>query len=295
MFAGSYVAIVTPFKNGRIDEQAFAHLIEMHAKAGTDGIVPCGTTGESATLTFEEHENLVALTVKLVNKRMKVIAGTGANNTAEAVQLSKAAQRDGADGCLIVTPYYNKPTQNGLFEYYKTISEAISIPIMIYNVPGRTGVNITPSTMARIADLPNVKAVKEASGDLIQLTEMALACPKNLALLSGDDMLLLSSLAIGASGVVSVIANILPTETKELISAFNARDTQRALTIHQKMFPLMKAMFMETNPIPVKAALYLLGLIGPEIRSPLTVMERDHLLLLKKHLQDFGLEVKVPI
>lgn len=290
MFIGSYVALVTPFKNGKIDEESFAKMIEMHVAAGTDGVIPCGTTGESATLDFEEHEQLVALTVKLVRGRMKVIAGTGANNTKEAIHLSKAAERDGADGCLVVTPYYNKPTQKGLVNYFRQVASSVKIPIIAYNVPGRTGVNIAPKTMAEIAQISNVVAVKEASGDLVQMSEVSLATGREFEILCGDDMLLLPALAIGATGVISVVANFLPRETKELITSFRAGNHERALALHRKMFPVMKAMFMETNPIPVKAAMAILGMIGPEIRSPLTEMESDNLQRLREILQDFGMK-----
>jgi 4-hydroxy-tetrahydrodipicolinate synthase len=291
MFKGSFVALVTPFKNGKIDEEAFAKMIEMHVQAGTDGVIPCGTTGESATLDFAEHEYLVALTVKLVNRRMLVIAGTGANNTSEAVHLTKAAQRDGADGCLVVTPYYNKPTQKGLVEYFRAVASSVTIPIIAYNVPGRTSVNIAPKTMAEIARIPNVTAVKEASGDLLQMSEISLATGNEFAILSGDDMLLLPALAIGATGVISVVANFLPKETKELITSFQAGNHQRALALHRKLFPVMKAMFMETNPIPVKAAMAMLGMIGPEIRSPLTPMETENAEKLRAILVEFGLKI----
>ncbi len=291
MFTGSFVALVTPFRDSKIDEKAFAALIEMHVAAGTDGIIPCGTTGESATLSFDEHQHLIQLAVKYTRKRMKVIAGTGSNSTAEAIFLSKAAEKDGADACLVVTPYYNKPTQKGLIKYFKEVAESVSIPIIAYNVPGRTGVNIMPKTLFEISRNKNVCAVKEASGDLVQMSEIAALMDKEFSILSGDDMLLLPGLSIGARGVISVGANILPKETKELIAAYQARDTEAALKIHRKMFPVMKAMFMETNPIPVKAAMALLGWIQPEIRSPLTELESENLISLKNILRDFGLKV----
>lgn len=291
MFTGSFVALVTPFRDSKIDEKAFAALIEMHVAAGTDGIIPCGTTGESATLSFDEHQHLIRLAVKYTRKRMTVIAGTGSNSTAEAIFLSQAAEKDGADGCLVVTPYYNKPTQKGLIKYFKEVAESVSIPIIAYNVPGRTGVNIMPKTLLEISRNKNVCAVKEASGDLVQMSEIAALMDKDFSILSGDDMLLLPGLSIGARGVISVVANILPKETKELITAYQARDTEAALKIHRNMFPVMKAMFMETNPIPVKAAMALLGWIQPEIRSPLTELEAENLTSLKNILRNFGLKV----
>ena len=291
MFTGSFVALVTPFRDSKIDEKAFADLIEMHVAAGTDGIIPCGTTGESATLSFDEHQHLIQLAVKYTRKRMKVIAGTGSNSTAEAIFLSKAAEKDGADGCLVVTPYYNKPTQNGLIKYFKEVAESVSIPIIAYNVPGRTGVNITPKTLLEMSRNKTICAVKEASGDLVQMSEIAALMDKDFSILSGDDMLLLPGLSIGARGVISVVANILPKETKALITAYQARDTEGALKIHRRVFPVMKAMFMETNPIPVKAAMALLGWIQPEIRSPLTELESENLVSLKSTLREFGLKV----
>ena len=291
MFKGSFVALATPFKNGKIDEPAFSRLIEMHVNAGTDGVIPCGTTGESATLSFEEHEYLVKLTVQLVAGRMAVIAGTGSNNTSEAIYLSKAAERDGANGCLVVTPYYNKPTQKGLIAYYREIAESIKIPIIVYNVPGRTGVNISPAALQEIGKIPGICGVKEASGDLVQMSEIFVDASLDFSVLSGDDMLLLPSLAIGSHGVVSVVANILPKETKDMITAYREGNHDLALSIHRKMFPVMKAMFLETNPIPVKAAMSLLGMIQPEIRSPLTVMEKDNLAQLKSVLIQYGFKL----
>ena len=291
MFSGSFVALVTPFRKGEIDEKAFASLVERHVEAGTDGIIPCGTTGESATLSFDEHQHLIRLAVKLARGRVKVIAGTGSNSTAEAIFLSKSAEKDGADGCLVVTPYYNKPTQKGLIQYYREVASSVSLPIIAYNVPGRTGVNILPKTLLEISRSPNVCAVKEASGDLIQMSEIIGMMDQKFSVLSGDDMLLLPGLSLGARGVISVVANILPKETKDLISAYQAHKPEAALMIHKKMFPVMKAMFMETNPIPVKAAMAMLGWIQPEIRSPLTPLESDHMSSLKKVLLEFGLKV----
>lgn len=290
MFRGSYVAIVTPFKNGKIDEKAFAKLIEMHAKAGTDGIVPCGTTGESPTLTVEEHEGLIALTVKLVNKRMKVMAGTGSNSTAEAIEYSQAAEKAGADGCLIVNPYYNKPTQAGLLQHFKAVAASVKIPIVVYNILGRTGVNVSTPVMAELAKIKNITGVKEASGDLSQMSEVINACGQSFDVLSGDDALTLPLLAVGGHGVISVVANIIPKDVKAMITAFNSGDIKKAQAMHRKMLPLVKAMFIETNPIPVKAAMAIMGLIDDEIRLPMTKPAPEAVIKLKKAMKDYGIK-----
>ncbi|PKL91599.1 MAG: 4-hydroxy-tetrahydrodipicolinate synthase [Candidatus Goldiibacteriota bacterium HGW-Goldbacteria-1] len=290
MFRGSYVAIVTPFKNGKIDEKAFAKLIEMHAKAGTDGIVPCGTTGESPTLTVEEHEGLIALTVKLVNKRMKVMAGTGSNSTAEAIEYSQAAEKAGADGCLIVNPYYNKPTQAGLLQHFQAVAASVKIPIVVYNILGRTGVNVSTPVMAELAKIKNITGVKEASGDLSQMSEVINACGQDFDVLSGDDALTLPLLAVGGHGVISVVANIIPKDVKAMITAFNSGDIKKAQAMHRKMLPLVKAMFIETNPIPVKAAMAIMGLIDDEIRLPMTKPAPEAVIKLKKAMKDYGIK-----
>lgn len=291
MFTGSYVAIVTPFKNGKIDEEAYKKLIDMHAEAGTDGIVPAGTTGESPTLDHDEHIHLIETTVKLVNKRMKVMAGTGSNSTQEAIEYTVAAEKAGADGSLQVAPYYNKPTQKGLYEHFKAIANATKIPLVIYNIMGRTGVNISTPIMAELAKIKNIVGVKEASGDLSQMTEVIRACPKEFDVLSGDDALTLPLLSVGGRGIISVVANIIPKDVKAMINAFNAGDLKKAQEINLKMFPLIKAMFIETNPIPVKAAMAMMGLIAPEIRLPMTQMEPANAEKLKKEMIAYGLKV----
>ncbi len=292
MFSGSYVAIVTPFKNGKLDEEAYKRLIEMHAAAGTDGIVPAGTTGESPTLTPEEHEHLIALTVKLVNKRMKVMAGTGSNSTAEAIEYTQAAEKAGADAALVVNPYYNKPTQKGLYEHFKAISQSVKIPVIVYNILGRTGVNVATSTLARLAkECPNIKGVKEASGDLAQMSEVIEQCGPDFDVLSGDDALTLPLLAIGGKGIISVVANIIPKDVKEMVTAFEKGDIKKAQAMHHRMFPLIKAMFIETNPIPVKAAAALMGLVETEIRLPMTVPDGENLEKIKKAMKDYGIKI----
>jgi len=290
MFKGSYVAIVTPFKKGAIDVEAYSALIEMHAAAGTDGIVPAGTTGESPTLTPEENKQLIDLTVKLVNGRMQVVAGTGSNSTAEAVEYTQAAEKSGADAALVVNPYYNKPTQKGLYEHFKAVATSVKMPIIVYNIPGRTGVNVSTATLARLKqNVPNIKAVKEASGDLSQMSEVLQACGPDFDVLSGDDALTLPLLSIGGKGVISVVANLIPRNVKAMITAFNNGDLKQARALHFKMFQLVKAMFIETNPIPVKAAAAMMGLIQPDIRLPLTEPDPDSVEKIKKAMVVYGL------
>ncbi len=292
MFTGSYVAIVTPFKEGKIDVESYKNLIEMHVKAGTDGIVPCGTTGESPTLSPEEHIEMIKLTVKLVNKRMKVLAGTGSNSTAETIEYTKEAEKAGVDGALLVAPYYNKPTQNGLYEHFKVVAEAVNIPLVIYNIQSRCAVNITTPIMAKLSKIKNIVGVKEASGDLSQMSEVIEQCESNFDVLSGDDALTLPLLSIGGKGVISVVANIIPADVKTLVDAFNKGDINKAKNLHHKMFPLIKSMFIETNPIPVKAAMALMGLIKDEIRLPLTKISETNLQKLKEEMKKYGLKME---
>ncbi len=289
MFEGSCVAIVTPFRDGKIDREALADLIEFQIENGTSAIVPCGTTGESATLSHNEHEELVGLVIELVGGRVKVIAGTGSNSTAEAVRLTASAKKAGADGALVITPYYNKPTQEGLYRYYRTIAEEVDIPIVMYNVPGRTGVNLQPSTIARLADITNIVAVKEASANLSQMTEIIALCGGRVTLLSGDDFIILPILSIGGKGVISVAANIVPSKVAQLIKLFNDGDLNGARKIQLELFPLCQAMFYETNPIPVKTALALMGKIQEGLRPPLCPMSEQNLAKLKNVLADYGL------
>ncbi len=292
MFEGLYVAIVTPFKDGKIDEDAYKKLIDTHAEAGTDGIVPCGTTGESPTLTPEEQEHLIGLTVKFADKRMKVMAGTGSNSTAEAVEYTKAAEKAGADAALVVNPYYNKPTQKGLYKHFKQAAESVKIPIIIYNIKSRTAVNVEVPTMVELSKIENIKGVKEASGDLSQMTEVVRQCGPEFDVLSGDDALTLPLLSVGGKGVVSVAGNFIPKDIKEMINAYKSGDVKKATELNQKIFSVVKGMFLETNPIPVKAAMEILGMTGGEIRMPLTAMEGDNLDKLRKILTDYGLDVK---
>jgi len=290
MFKGSIVALVTPFKNNKIDEEALKNLVEFHIKNNTSGIVPVGTTGESATLDYEEHNKVIELVVKYANKRIPVIAGTGSNSTAEAIMLTEHAKKVGADASLQVSPYYNKPTQKGLYEHFRTIAETVDIPIILYNIASRTGVNIEPETVSKLArDCKNIIGIKEASGSLEQMARIKLLCPKDFILLSGDDALTLPVLSIGGVGVISVVANIIPKDVARLIEEFEKGNLNVAQEIFYRMFPLIKAMFLETNPIPIKTAMSLLGLCSSEIRLPLTSMSQENLEKLKKALKDYGL------
>ena len=290
MFKGSIVAIVTPFKNGKIDEKKFRDLIEFHIKNGTSGIVPCGTTGESATLSFEEHDRVIEITVEQVKKRIPVIAGTGSNSTEEAVMLTKYAVKVGADASLQVSPYYNRPTQKGLYEHFKEIAGAVDIPIILYNIASRTGVNIEPETVAKLAsDCKNIVGIKEASGNLDQMSRIKQLCGKNFDLISGDDSLTLPILSIGGTGIISVVANIVPGDVANLVSEFEKGNLKKAQELHYKLSPLIKAMFIETNPIPVKTAMGLLGMCEPDLRLPMCAMSPENLEKLKKALKDYGL------
>jgi 4-hydroxy-tetrahydrodipicolinate synthase len=289
MFKGSIVAIVTPFKDGKIDEEGYRELIEFQISNGTSAIVPCGTTGESATLSMEEHCHVIDIALDAVNKRVPVIAGTGGNSTAEAIVLTEHAKNGGADATLQVTPYYNKPTQEGLYHHFKAIADAAPLPQVLYNVPGRTSLNMLPETVARLAELPDIVAVKEASGNLGQMAEILRLAGDKITLLSGDDNLTLPVLAIGGKGVISVIANIVPKDSADMVQAWENGDVGTARELFYKLFPLSQAMFFETNPIPVKTSLSLMGMIGGEMRLPLFPMASSNLEKLKKVLKDYGL------
>jgi 4-hydroxy-tetrahydrodipicolinate synthase len=289
MFKGSMVAIITPFKNGVVDETALGEMIEFQIAGGTDGIVPCGTTGESATLSHEEHNRIIEFTVETVAKRALVLAGTGSNNTEEAVTLTRHAQKYGADGALLISPYYNKPTQEGLYRHYKKIAESVEIPIVLYNVPGRTGVNILPATVARLAEVSGIVAIKEASGSMAQVCELYRLCGDRITILSGEDAINFPILAVGGQGMISVTANVAPKDLAAMWDTFAAGDIQRARDLHYKLLPLHDAMFLETNPIPVKTALALMGRCSDEMRLPLCPMEEGNLEKLKKTLGEYGL------
>ena len=289
MFKGSMVAMVTPFKDGEVDEAKIKELVKFHIDNGTDALVPCGTTGESATLSFQEHERVVESTIEASGGKIPVIAGSGSNNTKEAVLLTKHAKKAGADGALVISPYYNKPTQEGLYRHFKAIAEEVDIPIMLYNIASRTAVNIEPETVARLAELDNIVAIKEASGNLSQMSHIVRLCQDKITLISGDDGLILPILAIGGTGVISVLANIVPADVKSLISEFEKGNLALARKMHYKLLPLIKAMFIETNPAPVKTAMEMIGMLGAEIRLPLCPMKSENVEKLKKTLKDYGL------
>jgi len=286
---GSMVALVTPFRNDAVDEPALKRLIELHVAAGSSAVVPCGTTGESATLSFEEHDRVIDVTVQTARGRLPVIAGTGSNNTREAIRLTRHAKEAGANAALLISPYYNKPTQQGLFLHFQAISEAVDIPLVIYNIASRTAVNIEPETFARLAALKNVVAVKESSGNLEQMSRILQMTGGKLTLLSGDDGLTLPVLSIGGAGVISVAANIVPRDVAAMVAAFQAGRQAEALRWHQQLLPLVKALFLETNPIPVKTAMGLLGMIEPELRLPLCEMSEANHARLRSALEAYGL------
>ncbi len=289
MFKGAIVAIVTPFKNGKVDEKAFRRLIEFQIKNGTSGIVPCGTTGESSTLSFKEHDRVIEITIDAVKKRVPVIAGTGANSTDEAIRLTKHAYEAGADGALMVCPYYNRPSQEGLYQHFKKVAEKVPIPIIPYNVPSRTGVNLNAETLARLAEVDNIVGVKEASGSIKQMSDVIRLCGKDFSVLSGDDLFTLPLMAMGGTGIISVLSNVAPADMAALVDAFNARNLKKAMALHHKMSPLIDALFIETNPVPVKAALAMMGMIEYELRLPLAKLTEANYGKLKQALIDYGL------
>ena len=287
MFTGAIVALVTPFNDGLVDYAKLAELVEYHIKSGTSGIIPCGTTGESPTLSHEEHEKVISKVVEIVNGRIPVIAGTGSNSTSEALKLTKYAKDAGADGALMITPYYNKPTQEGLYRHFKTVADEVDIPIILYNVPSRTGISVSPETVARLYEMDYIVAIKEASGNIDQTSHILNLC--DITVLSGDDSLTLPILSVGGSGVVSVVANILPDEVSEMVSKFSKGMVKESRELHKKLFPICRAMFIETNPIPVKTAMKMIGRLNGEMRLPLCEMSDEHEKQLFKALKEYGL------
>ena len=270
MFTGTYTAIVTPFKNGRIDETALTRLVKRQIQAGVDGIVPVGTTGESPTVSFEEHIQVIAWSVKAAGGRIKVLAGTGANSTEEAVYLTQEAEKAGADGSLQVAPYYNKPSQEGLFQHFREIASETRLPIVLYSIPGRCGVEIGIDTIKRLAETcPNIIGIKEAGGNADRVSQMRQVLGPRFEIMSGDDSLTLPFMAVGAQGVISVVSNVIPRQVAQMVKAFAAGQLRAALKLHQKYYPIFKDLFIETNPVPVKAALAMLGQIEEEYRLPL--------------------------
>jgi len=292
MFEGVFTALVTPFKNGKIDYDSVAAIIEHQIAGGVDGVVPMGTTGESPTVSYEEHEEFIVRVVTLVNKRIKVIAGTGSNSTDEAIYLSKAAQDAGVDGVLLVNPYYNKPPQRGLIAHFESVAQSINIPVILYNIPGRTGVNFLPESVAQLIQrVPNIVAMKEASGDINQMMNLVEMCGNSITLLSGDDNLLLPVLAIGGKGIISVISNLLPNDVKAVVTNFNNGNLEEAKRLFYKLLPLCRAMFYETNPIPIKAAMAMAGFCSSEMRLPLVPLSADNHERLKKALLAYGVKL----
>ena len=289
MFKGAITALVTPFKNGQVDETALRELIEFQIVGGVDGLVPCGTTGESPTLTHDEHDRVIEITIDAARKRVPVIAGTGSNSTAEALRLTKHAYEAGADGALIACPYYNKPTQEGLYQHFQMIAQHVPIPIIPYNIPGRTGVNMSPELIARLAKINNIVGVKEASGSLKQMNDVLDLCGPDFDVLSGDDGLTLPLMAIGGRGIISVASNIVPADMAALVDSVDEGSLANARALHQKMSPLFDVLFVETNPIPVKAALSLMGKIEYEYRLPLCKMAPANYDNLKKVMGNYGL------
>lgn len=290
-FEGSYVALVTPFdSDGRIDEGAYRDLIRRQIKSGTQGLVPCGSTGEAATLTHEEFRRALELALEESRGDVPVMAGVGTNATWKAVELAREAESLGADALLVLAPYYNKPTQEGLYQHFRAVARETRLPVMLYNIPGRTAVNVAPATIARIAkDCPNVTALKDAAGSLDLTSETLALCGPKFTVMSGDDSLTIPMMSVGARGVVSVVANVAPKETRALCDAFLKGDIKKAAALHLKLFPLVKSLFLETNPIPVKAALGMMGLCRPEPRLPLTPLSDAARPVLKRALKDFGL------
>lgn len=287
MFAGSIVALVTPFRDGEVDYAALADLIEFQIANGTDVMLPCGTTGESATLSHEEHDRVVEFVIEKVARRIPVIAGSGSNCTREALRLTRHAKEAGADGALLITPYCNKPTQRGLYLHYEHVAKEVDIPIVIYNVPGRTGISIAPETVASLSKIPNIVAIKEASGSLEQVSQIISRC--DITVLSGDDSLTFPIMALGGKGVISVVANILPGPVAEMVSSFLEKDIEGARTLHYELYQMSRSLFIETNPIPVKTALAMMGKVREEFRLPLCRMGDDNRGRLEKILKDYEL------
>ena len=287
---GCGTALVTPFQpDGSLDEAALRRLVRRQVSAGINFLVPCGTTGESPVLTAEEHLRVVEIALEETRQQVLVIAGAGGNNTRRVCEVVRSLERLGVDAILSVSPYYNKPTQEGLYQHYRAVAESTHLPVLIYNVPGRTGSNVEPATIARLSEVPNIIGVKEASGSLVQVAEILQRVPETFQVISGDDSLTLPMMALGGCGVISVIANVLPREMSEMVSLCNRGDFSSARRIHFRLWPLMQALFIESNPIPVKAALAALGLIHPVYRLPLVPMKAENRAKLEKVLEDLEL------
>ncbi len=282
-FKGSYVAMVTPFRlDGSVDEEKIRELINYHIVSGTEGVVPCGTTGESPTLSYEEHKRIIRIAVEEARGRIQVMAGAGSNSTNEAIELAKYAKEVGADSILSICPYYNKPVQRGMYAHFEKIAKEVNIPMMLYNVPGRTGVNLAPETVFELSKIDNIKGIKEASGRVEQVCEIVDLCGDKIDVLSGDDALLLPMLAVGAKGVVSVTANFMAKEVSNIVRYFNEGKLAEAQEIHKKLYRLSQAMFIESNPVPVKGLMAMMGTIREDVRLPLVTLSNDSKEVLKK-------------
>lgn len=289
MFDGVLTALVTPLQRAALDERALHDLVESQVEAGVDGIVPCGTTGESATLSHAEHRRVVEIAVAAARGRIQVVAGTGSNSTREAIELTLHAKEAGADGALLISPYYNRPTQDGIVEHFREVARRTAFPLIVYNIPSRTASNIEADTMLRLAEIEQIVGVKEATGNIGQVSKIIAACPPDFSVLAGDDLLTLPLLSIGGRGVISTVSNVVPAEMVDLVRAFRAGDTERAREAHLRLVPLVEALFQETNPIPVKAALAMMGLIHEELRLPLVPLSVPHREPLQAALKELGL------
>jgi len=289
MFTGTYTAIVTPFRKGKIDEAALQRLIRAQIRAGVDGIVPVGTTGESPTVDYEEHVRIIALSVKFARGRIKVLAGTGGNSTTEAIYLTERAEKDGADGSLQVAPYYNKPTQEGLFQHFRAVARSTRLPLVLYSIPGRCGIEIGVDTVKRLAQYcKNIIGIKEAGGNADRVSQLRAALGPRFEILSGDDSLTLPFMAVGAQGVISVASNVIPRQVAQMVAAFASGKAAAALNIHREDYPLFKDLFIETNPVPVKAALAMMGQIEEEYRLPLVPMSAKNREVLRATMKAVG-------
>jgi len=289
MFKGAFTALVTPFSGGRLDVQALKNHVDFQIEKGINGLVPCGTTGEASTLSHDEHREVVRITVEHTAGRVRVIAGSGSNSTSEALELTRRVKEVGADACLMITPYYNKPTQEGLYQHFSTVARKVDIPVVLYNVPGRTGVNMLPETVARLASIPNIVGLKDATSDLKQASYTHQLTPDDFVILSGEDALVYPLMAVGGSGVICVTSNILPGEMALLCRKYFDGDIKGAAELHHRLLPMCDALFVETNPIPVKAALAMMGRIENELRLPLVPISDKGAETVKAALKDFGL------
>lgn len=289
MFEGVFTALVTPFRDGAVDERALTELVELQIAAGVDGLVPCGSTGEAATLSHAEHQRVVEVVVAAARGRVQVVAGTGSNSTVEAIQLTRHAKEAGADGALLISPYYNRPTQDGIVAHYSEIARQTAFPLLVYNIPGRTGSNVLPATIARLAEVDQIVGVKESCGDLNQIAHVIAAVPDSFSVLSGDDWATLPMLSLGGKGVISTSSNVAPGDVVDMVRAFRAGDLDRARAVHFRLQPLFDVLFCETNPIPVKAALAMRGLIHDELRLPLLSISSANRERLQATLKEMGL------